>query len=119
MNVNFTSKKVLPNLRVFFVNKDKKNLNYHNISSDLELKQNIINSLSRRYFTGHLDRICHIDTAGNKGPQHTVFIGVGDETKLEASNFHNFGGLLFSYIENLQYKEINLEVGDLKKIKLS
>ena len=48
MIVNFISKKVSPNFKIFFVNKDKKNLKYHNISSNSEVKKNILNSLSKK-----------------------------------------------------------------------
>ena len=34
MNVNFFNKKVLPNFKIFFVNKDKKNITDYSISSD-------------------------------------------------------------------------------------
>ena len=50
MIVNFISKKVSPNFKFFFVNKDKKNLKYHNISSNSEVKKNILNSLSKKKF---------------------------------------------------------------------
>ena len=39
MIVNFINKKVSPNFKIFFINKDKKNLNYHNISSNSEIKK--------------------------------------------------------------------------------
>ena len=119
MIVNFISKKVSPNFKIFFINKNKKNLNYHNISSNSEIKKNIINSLSKRNFNGNLGEICHIETAGLKNSFNTVFIGIGDEKDLEAYNFQYFGGLLFPFIETLQYKEINIDIGNVSKVRLS
>ena len=119
MIVNFISKKVSPNFKIFFINKKKKNLNYHNISSNSEIKKNIINSLSKRNFNGNLGEICHIETAGLKNSFNTVFIGIGDEKDLEAYNFQYFGGLLFPFIETLQYKEINIDIGNVSKVRLS
>ena len=48
-----------------------------------------------------------------------IFIGIGDETKLESFNFQYFGGLLLPLIETFKYKEINISVNDVKKVKLS
>ena len=48
-----------------------------------------------------------------------VFVGIGDETKLEAFNFQYFGGLLFPYFENFKYKSSSIYVGDVKRVKLS
>ena len=119
MIVNFTSKKVLPNFKIFFINKDKKNLKYHNISSNLEIKKNILNSLSNKNFTGKLGQVCHIETINKKDAENIVFIGIGDETKIESYNFQYFGGLLLPYFENLKYKRISIDVGNLKKVKIS
>ena len=119
MIVNFTSKKVSPNFKIFFINKDKKNLKYHNISSNSEIKKNVLNSLSKKKFKGSLGQICHIETINDKHAENTIFIGIGDETKIEDFNFQYFGGLLLSYFENLKYKKISIYVGDLKKVKLS
>ena len=83
MIVNFTNKKVSPNFKIFFINKDKKNLKYHNISSNSEIKINILNSLSKRNFKGSLDQICHIETINDKDAENIIFIGIGDETKIE------------------------------------
>ena len=119
MIVNFINKKVSPNFKIFFINKDKKNLNYHNISSNSEIKKNVLNSLSKRNFKGSLVQICHIDTITDNEPQNFIFIGIGDESKLGSFNFEYFGGLLQPYLETLQYKEISFEVGGLKKVKVS
>ena len=119
MNVNFTSKKVSPIFKIFFINKDKKNLKNNNISNNLEIKKNIIDSLSKRSFNGNLGEICHIDSINKNVPVHYVFIGIGDETKLQAFNFQYFGGLLLSLIETLKYKKIQIYVGDVKRVKLS
>ena len=119
MIVNFINKKVSPNFKIFFINKDKKNLNYHNISSNSEIKKNVLNSLSKRNFKGSLGQICHIDTITDNEPQNFIFIGIGDENKLGSFNFEYFGGLLQPYLETLQYKEISFEVGGLKKVKVS
>ena len=119
MIVNFINKKVSPNFKIFFINKDKKNLNYHNISSNSEIKKNVLNSLSKRNFKGSLGQICHIDTITDNEPQNFIFIGIGDESKLGSFNFEYFGGLLQPYLETLQYKEISFEVGGLKKVKVS
>ncbi len=119
MIVNFINKKVSPNFKIFFINKDKKNLNYHNISSNSEIKKNILNSLSKRNFKGNLGQICHIEIIDNKDLVNIVFIGIGDETKLEGFNFQYFGGLLFPYFENFKYKSSSIYVGDVKRVKLS
>ena len=66
MIVNFINKKVSPNFKIFFINKDRKNLKYHNISSNSEIKTNILNSLSKRNFKGSLGQICHIETIEKK-----------------------------------------------------
>ena len=87
MIVNFINKKALPNFKIFFINKDKKNLKYHNISSNLEIKRNILNSLSKRKFKGSLGQICHIETIENKNVENIIFIGIGDDTKIEGVNF--------------------------------
>ena len=47
MNVNFTSKKVSPNFKIFFINKDKKNLNQLSISPNKDVERNVLNSLSK------------------------------------------------------------------------
>jgi len=119
MIVNFINKKVSPNFKIFFINKDKKNLNYHNISSNSEIKKNILNSLSKRNFKGNLGQICHIEIIDNKDLVNIVFVGIGDETKLEGFNFQYFGGLLFPYFENFKYKSSSIYVGDVKRVKLS
>ena len=119
MNVNFTSKKVSPNFKIFFINKDKKNLANNSISSSTDINKNIINSLSKRNFNGTLGQICHVEAAGLKESLNAIFIGIGDETKLEAFNFQYFGGLLLPLIETFKYKEINISVNDVKKVKLS
>ena len=120
MIVNFTSKKVSPNFKIFFINKDKKNLKYHNISSNSEIKKNVLNSLSKKKFKGSLGQICHIETINDKHAENTIlFIGIGDETKIEGFNFQYFGGLLLPYLENLKYKKISIYVGNVKKVKLS
>ena len=119
MIVNFINKKVLPNFKIFFINKDKKNLKYHNISSNSEIKKNILRSLSKRNFKGSLGQICHIETIEKENAENIVFIGIGDETKIEGFNFQYFGGLLVPFLENLQYDKISIYVGDLKKVKLS
>ena len=119
MIVNFINKKVLPNFKIFFINKDKKNLKYHNISSNSEIKKNILKSLSKRNFKGSLGQICHIETIEKENAENIVFIGIGDETKIEGFNFQYFGGLLVPFLENLQYDKISIYVGDLKKVKLS
>ena len=49
MIVNFINKKVSPNFKIFFINKDKKNLNYHNISSNSEIKKNILNICGEKF----------------------------------------------------------------------
>ena len=87
MIVNFTSKKVSPNFKIFFINKDKKNLKYHNISSNSEIKTNILNSLSKRNFKGSLGQICHIEIIEKKNAENIIFIGIGDETKIKGFNF--------------------------------
>ena len=119
MIVNFINKKALPNFKIFFINKDKKNLNYHNISSNLEIKKNILNSLSKRNFKGSLGQICHIETIEKEHTENIIFIGIGDEAKIEGFNFQYFGGLLVPYLENLQYDKISIYVGSLRKVKLS
>ena len=48
MIVNFTSKEVSPTFKIFFINKDKKNLKYHNISSNSEINKNVLSSLSKK-----------------------------------------------------------------------
>ena len=120
MIVNFINKKVLPNFKIFFINKDKKNLKYHNISSNSEIKKNVLNSLSKKKFKGSLGQICHIETINDKHAENTIlFIGIGDETKIEDFNFQYFGGLLLPYLENLKYKKISIYVGNVKKVKVS
>ena len=74
MIVNFTNTKISPNFKIIFINKDKKNLKYHNISSNSEIKKNILNSLSKRNFKGSLGQICHIETIGDKDTENTIFI---------------------------------------------
>ena len=119
MNVNFTSKKVTPIFKVFFINKDKKNLNYYNLSSNSEIKKSIVHSLSKRSFNGNLGEICQIETINNNTSENIIFIGVGDENKLQSFNFEYFGGLLFPHIENLKYKEISIDISTIKKVNLS
>ena len=65
MIVNFINKKVLPNFKIFFINKDKKNLKYHSISTNSEIKKNILNSLAKRNFNGKLGQICHVEIIDN------------------------------------------------------
>ena len=119
MIVNFINKKVLPNFKIFFINKDKKNLKYHSISSNLEIKKNILNSLAKRNFNGKLGQICHVEIIDNKDTQNAFFIGIGDESKIQSFNFQYFGGLLFPYLENLQFEKISLDIESVKKVKLS
>ena len=119
MIVNFTNKTVSPSFKVFFINKNKKNLKYHNISSNNEIKKNILNSLSKRNFNGSLGQICHIETIDNRDTKDIIFIGIGDETKIKGFNFQYFGGLLFPFLENIQSKKISLHIENLKKVKLS
>ena len=119
MIVNFINKKALPNFKIFFINKDKKNLKYHNISSNSEIKKNILNSLSKRNFKGSLGQICHIETIEKEHTENIIFIGIGDETKIEGFNFQYFGGLFVPYLENFQYDKISIYVGNLRKVKLS
>ena len=82
MIVNFTNKKISPNFKIFFINKDKKNLKYHNISSNSEIKKNILKSLSKRNFKGSLGQICHIETIEKENAENIVFIGIGDEAAI-------------------------------------
>ena len=61
MIVNFINKKVSPNFKIFFVNKDKKNITDYSISSDKEIQNNILNLLSKRNFNGLLNQISNIE----------------------------------------------------------
>ena len=100
MIVNFISKKVSPNFKIFFINKNKKNLNYHNISSNSEIKKNIINSLSKRNFNGNLGEICHIETAGLKNSFNTVFINcklIGRALAKDKPSIEFENEVIFSY----------------------
>ena len=120
MKVNFLNKQDQQNFKIFFVNKNKKNLNDYTISSDFGVKKNVLNSLSNRNFNGELGQICHIETLNTSNTSYNnIFIGIGENVELNDFNFQYIGGLLFSYFENLKYKKITFFVNKLKKVSVS
>ncbi len=119
MNVNFINKKVSPNFKIFFVNKDKKNITDYSISSDKEIQNNILNLLSKRNFNGLLNQISNIEIFDKKINHNFLFIGIGETSEIKEFNFQYFGGLLFSFIENLKYKKISVSIENVKKISVS
>tara|TARA_B100000029_G_scaffold516355_1_gene629044 strand:- start:6718 stop:8217 length:1500 start_codon:yes stop_codon:yes gene_type:complete len=119
MIVNFINKKVSPNFKIFFVNKDKKNITDYSISSNKEIQNNILNLLSKRNFNGLLNQISHIEILEKKINCNYLFIGVGENSEINEFNFQYFGGLIFSFFENLKYKKITFSVENLKKVSVS
>ena len=116
MIVNFIYKKVLPNFKIFFINKDKKNLKYHNISSNLEIKKNILKSLSKRNFKGSLGQICHIETIEKENAEsrnaifminaNDGFIKDGNKNRLRERDIHKIVDVFTNQIEIPKYSRI-------------
>ena len=119
MIVNFTNKKAISNFKIFFINKDKKNLNQLSISPNKDVERNVLNSLSKRNFNGSLNQICHIQALNKNSENNVIFIGIGDEKEIDDFHFQYFGGLLYPFFENLKYKTLSLDVANLKKVKVS
>ena len=119
MFVNFINKKSSSDYRIIFVNKGKKNLNNCNISNNLEVKNNILNSLSKKNFDGSLNQICFIETVDKKNIYNVIFIGIGDLSKIENFNFQYFGGLLVPYFENIKSEKISIYAENVKGVKIS
>ena len=63
MNVNFKNTKNQQTFKIFFVEKNKKNLNNLLFSSDTKINKYILERISKRNFNGNFSEICYFEAA--------------------------------------------------------
>ena len=119
MNVNFKNIKDSNTFEIFFVEKDKKNLNKLLFSSDIEINKFAIDSISKRNFKGNIGDICHLEASHEKKKINFVVIGIGNKKEFESFHCQYIGGHLSTYLEHFSFSKISLKFNPITGIGIS
>ena len=118
MNVNFKNTKNQQTFKIFFVEKNKKNLNNLLFSSDTKINKYILERISKRNFNGNFSEICYFEAAYGNNNINLIIIGIGNKKEFRDFHCQYIGGLLYSYLENLNYKQISFSLNNAKNLSL-